>query len=286
MDKAAAQRALIALGYDLGTGGATGKGDDGLWGKRSVAACISFQGKNGLPATGILTPETMKALQAAVAEKAEPRTAPTANLLTPAIIRAIAPGARQDIMDALVSSPDRFAAAGITTPRLMAHFLSEVATETGGFTKLEESLNYSVDGLMKTFSRARISAAQCQALGRALGRPAQQEQIANIIYGGAWGAKNLGNTQPGDGWRYRGGGDLQTTGRTNYRRAGFEANPEALRQPAGALTAALKFWTDNDLNRIAATGTVAQVRKVINGGTNGIAEAQAYFAKACKALGI
>ncbi len=69
MDKAAAQRALIALGYDLGKGGPSGKGDDDIWGAKSVAACAMFQRGRGLAATGALTTETFAALQAAVAGK-------------------------------------------------------------------------------------------------------------------------------------------------------------------------------------------------------------------------
>lgn len=69
MTNAEAQRALIALGYDLGPGGPSGRGDDGLWGGKSSLACSMFQRGRGLAATGRLDPETVKALQAAVAEK-------------------------------------------------------------------------------------------------------------------------------------------------------------------------------------------------------------------------
>lgn len=69
MNDADAQRALIALGYDLGPGGPSGRGDDGRWGKLSTAACSAFQRDRGLAATGRLDVETIKALQAAVAEK-------------------------------------------------------------------------------------------------------------------------------------------------------------------------------------------------------------------------
>ncbi|AZO81274.1 hypothetical protein BLM15_07440 [Bosea sp. Tri-49] len=167
-----------------------------------------------------------------------------------------------------------------------AHFLAQIATETGGLTALEESLNYSIEGLLKTFSRKRIAKAQAEALGRKPGRAADQEAIANVLYGGAWGEANLGNTKPDDGWRYRGGGLMQTTGRANYRRAGYEANPEALRTPRGGLAAALTFWSNNDLNRVADRDDITALRKVVNGGTNGLPEAKAYLAKAKKALGI
>jgi hypothetical protein len=85
MDKAAAQRALMALGYNLGKGGPSGKGDDGIWGKNSIAACAAFQRRRGLAANGDLTVETIKALQAATAEKTEPRTVPAAPVVKPAV---------------------------------------------------------------------------------------------------------------------------------------------------------------------------------------------------------
>lgn len=85
MDKAAAQRALMALGYNLGKGGPSGKGDDGIWGKNSVAACAAFQRGRGLAANGDLTAETIKALQAATADKTEPRTVPPAPIVKPTV---------------------------------------------------------------------------------------------------------------------------------------------------------------------------------------------------------
>lgn len=93
MDYAAAQRALIAHGYNLGKGGPSGQGDDGIWGKNSRAACSAFQRGRGLAATGALTPETIKALQASMAERAEPRTAPPAPAQSTGLRRArVIPG--------------------------------------------------------------------------------------------------------------------------------------------------------------------------------------------------
>ena len=103
-----------------------------------------------------------------------------------------------------------------------AYVLATAAHETGASfdPAKEENLNYAVEGLKVTFSRARISLADCQALGRLPGRPANKQAIANRVYGGAWGKTNLGNTQPNDGWSFRGRGWVQITGRANYARAG------------------------------------------------------------------
>jgi|GEM_PF-739770 len=269
------QAALVALGYSVSV--------DGVIGPKTKESIKDFQHRHGLKADGVAGPKTTAKLHELLArETVEERP----GILTTAVIKAVAPKARGDIIEALVEAVAPFAAVGIVTKLRSAHFLAQISTETGGLTALEESLNYSVDGLLKTFSRKRITKAQAEALGRKPGRAADQEAIANVLYGGAWGEANLGNTEPDDGWRYRGGGLMQTTGRANYRRAGFEANPEALRTPGGGLKAALTFWSNNDLNRIADRDDIVALRKAVNGGANGLDEAKGYLSKAKKALGI
>lgn len=76
--------------------------------------------------------------------------------------------------------------------------------ESGGFRTVTESLNYSSDALKNMFGRHRISLADADKFGRNADHEAHQNALANILYGGEWGAKNLGNTQQGDGWRFRG----------------------------------------------------------------------------------
>lgn len=109
----------------------------------------------------------------------------------------------------------------------LAYILATPYLETGGkMQPVRENLNYSTDALISKFGRHRISEADARKYGRSGGRPANQEAIANAIYGGEWGRKNLGNTQSGDGWKYRGGGLPQVTGRANFRKFGMENNPE------------------------------------------------------------
>jgi putative chitinase len=189
------------------------------------------------------------------------------------IVPAVAPRARADIVAAFVAADDRIAAAEITTPLRIAHFLAQVATETGGLTKLEESLFYTAERLCAVWPKhfPTIAAARPYA-----GNP---KALAEKVYGG-----RMGNVKAGDGWRYRGGGALQTTGRANYRAAGFEADPDRLRAPAGAIAAALTFWTDNDCNALADVDDVEALRRRVNGGTNGIAECRAYLGKAKAAM--
>ena len=202
-------------------------------------------------------------------------TAPSA-----AQLAALAPHARADLIAAIVANWQAAESAGLATPRRIRHFLARAMIETGGLRAIEESVDYSVNGLMKNFGRHRISAADCRALGSAAGRPADKVAIANLIYGGAWGLRNLGNSEPGDGWRFRGGGMLQTTGRAGYRALGFEDNPEALRQPATAFMTAVKEWQRRGCNALADKGDVRAICEAINGGTNGLADQRAWLTKA------
>lgn len=113
-----------------------------------------------------------------------------------------------------------------TPPRHLAYILATAYLETGGrMQPVRESLNYSVDALLTKFGRHRISEADARRYGRSGSRAANQQMIANLIYGGEWGRANLGNTTYGDGWRYRGGGLAQITGRANFTKFGMAADP-------------------------------------------------------------
>lgn len=178
----------------------------------------------------------------------------------------------------------------ITTPRRVAGFLSQIAHESGKLETLEESLNYSVEALQRFVKWKRISAADAQKHGRAPGQKANQEAIANLIYGGAWGKENLGNTQWGDGWRFRGRGLKQLTGRANYTRCGaaigedLANSPDRLLMPVNAALSAGWFWKTHGLNEIADRGDVRQMTKVINGGEIGLPERTALYGKAMEVL--
>lgn len=172
---------------------------------------------------------------------------------------------------------------GIDTIREVASFLANINVESAGLTRLSESLNYSTEALIAKFGRHRISVADAQRYGRNDSHPADQQALANILYGGEFGRKQLGNTQPTDGWDCRGFGPKQITGRANqtaFAEAMGMTLPEAqayMRTPEGGMMAAGWFWKANDLDAKAATPGVEDDRRVINGGTFGLAEVEAGF---------
>jgi putative chitinase len=155
----------------------------------------------------------------------------------------------------------------------LAAFAATIAHESAGGTVLLENLNYSVGGLQATWP-ARFPPDVAAKLGRSTSQPADQEGIANRAYGG-----RMGNTLPGDGWRYRGRGLIQLTGRDAYRQAGaalgvdYEASPDlAAQEPHAALIAAWTWAEWKGCNALADTGNIEGWRRAINGGLNGLAD--------------
>jgi putative chitinase len=167
----------------------------------------------------------------------------------------------------------------INTPKRIAHFLAQLHEESGGYAKFNESLNYSPQGLIKTFGTNQISVEQANLYGRTAKQKANQEAIANIVYGGNWGKVNLGNTKVGDGWRFRGRGLIQLTGRANYQAykeySGQDviANPDLASRPDIAIDIAGWFWSVRfKLNPIADTNNINSITKKINGGLTNLTE--------------
>lgn len=183
-----------------------------------------------------------------------------------------------------------FAGVGIKTPLRLAHALAQQCVETGGFSALVESLNYSAKGLQATFGRTRVCDADAVRYGRKDGEgplsAARQKDIANLVYGGEWGRRNLGNTKPGDGWRFRGRGPKQVTGRSNYAQiavlSGLDLleHPELLEQPDAGMRAACLFWKKADCNTWADDDDVTGLTRTINGGLNGLDARKAALVRA------
>lgn len=167
---------------------------------------------------------------------------------------------------------------GIDTAKRQAYFIAQIGTESGGFTKVKESLNYSVAGL--SIFGSRLTAAQREQLGRKPGElalsPERQMAIANLVYGGRYG-----NNLNGDGWKYRGRGLKQVTFRDNYaacaRVLGLDLvnNPDLLLTDENAARSAGWFWKANNCNQFADAGDVVGLTKRINGGSNGLDDRKA-----------
>lgn len=188
---------------------------------------------------------------------------------------------------------EAFARYDINTPQRMAAFIGQCAHESGNFKTLQENLNYKAEALMKLFGRSRISEADCMRLGRRddIKQKADQDGIANVIYGGDFGRKNLGNTEFGDGAKYKGRGLIQLTGKANYTQAGDSLgvdlinNPEFVSQPKYAALTAGWFWNRGKLNAFADAGDIEGMTKKINGGLIGLEDRKKHIAHALEVLG-
>lgn len=172
---------------------------------------------------------------------------------------------------------------GITATNDQSMFIAQVGHESNGFSSLKESFNYSVNGLKKTFG-SRLTAYQCEMLGRIDDRQvAHQPQIANLVYGG-----RMGNNSPGDGWKYRGRGLIQITGRENYTQCGsalkldLVSTPELLEQECYAARSAAWYYTSQGC--LLYSGDIVRVTQIINGGQNGLTDRKARYARAQSAM--
>jgi len=206
------------------------------------------------------------------------------------IVRKVAPRARENYSlafergDALLKQHD------LTTPLRLAHFLAQVLHETDGLEIQWESGAYSAPRLVQMFGVGSASAAITQEEASQLCQhpvPKREELIFERVYGlgNPKMAKKLGNIHPGDGYRYRGGGILQTTGRENYRRMGqkcrvdFEAQPELVVSAEHALKPALAEWSQGNLNAAADRDDIVAITRKINGGLNGLDSRRSWLAK-------
>ena len=166
---------------------------------------------------------------------------------------------------------------GVNTPLRLAHFLAQCGHESGGFRLTQENLNYSAKGLMGIFKKYFPTQALADAYAR------KPEKIANRVYGARMGN---GPEASGEGFKFRGRGYIQLTGKQNY--TAFDAavpddivaNPDLV-STKHALASAAWFWKKNGLNLIADTGSstevVTKITKRVNGGTIGLADRIKHF---------
>lgn len=171
----------------------------------------------------------------------------------------------------------------INTPARIAGFVAQCGHESQNFKTLEENLNYSAEGLNRTFPKYFVKAGRdAQAYHR------QPEKIANVVYANRMGN---GDTASGEGWKFRGRGVIQLTGKDNYSRfakyvgKSIDETIEYLKTKQGALESACWFWKTNGLNEIADSGDIVAMTKRINGGTIGLEDRQKHYTHALAVLG-
>lgn len=194
-------------------------------------------------------------------------------ILTPRIIYKLYPQLDWGWYDAFLLLNDY----DINTPLRISHFLAQSSHESSDFTRLVENLNYSEQGLLSTFKKY-FTPEQAKQYAR------KPEKIANRVY-----ANRLGNgsEQSGDGWKYRGRGAIQVTGKTNYKNCSeylfnddiLLTNPEMLQEPKYAILSACWYWDINNLNKISDGNNIELLTRKINGGTNGLADRRARFGR-------
>lgn len=169
-------------------------------------------------------------------------------------------------LDWYVPMVNIFTTYDITSPNRVAMFLAQCGHESNNFSVLSENLNYSADGLMKTFPK------HFPTVDSALEYARNPQAIANKIYANRMGN---GDEDSGDGWAFRGRGLIQLTGRENYQKFADSIGKDIydtiayLGTNSGALESAAWFWDINNLNLPSDAGDVKKVTKIINGGLNG-----------------
>jgi putative chitinase len=169
----------------------------------------------------------------------------------------------------------------INTPQRIAGFLAQCGHESAGFSVLAENLNYSADGLCKVFPKRFATVAAAQPYHR------QPEKIANKIYCDRMGN---GNEASGDGYKFRGRGAIQLTGKDNYTKFAKSIGKtldetvvycECLE---GAICSAAWFWDTNKLNVTADASDIVAMTKKINGGTIGLDDRKKHYQEALHVL--
>ena len=204
-------------------------------------------------------------------------------MLTLAAVQALFPKGPQDHLQAIADH------SGTILPRFgmdrlarrRDFFLAQVGHESGGLTLLEENLRYSAERLCAVWPSRFPDLAAARVCHH------QPELLANTVY-----CNRMGNgpRESGDGWKFRGRGYIQLTGRDGYRRVGdiagidLESWPEMASEPGSALLVACSFWAWKDLNAVADSGDFVKLTRRINGGTVGLADRRAWLDKVRRTL--
>lgn len=190
------------------------------------------------------------------------------------VVRKVAPHAQQNYMDAFENGDALLKQAGITTPLRLAHFLAQTLEETGGYVIFIESGNYSAARVCEVWPSRFPTLNSAQPFAH------NAEALFNNVY-----ANRMGNgpSSSGDGYRFRGRGILQTTGREAYRKYGkrcgadFENNPDLIFAAEHALKPALAEWTDSGCNSLADQDNIREITRRVNGGYTNLSERERWL---------
>ena len=191
-----------------------------------------------------------------------------------------------DALNAFVASFNQWNVVfKIDTPLRIAAYLSQVLHESAFLTAKTENLNYSADGLLKTFPKYFKNKAEAEAYAR------QPEKIANKVYANRYGN---GNEASGDGWKYRGHGLIQLTFKANYEEFSkydlctkdVVKNPDSVAKYPLDQVAAMWYWEKKKINDPADRGDTTEVTKRVNGGSNGLAQRGVIYRRLCNEFGI
>jgi putative chitinase len=250
----------------------------GNFGPKTEEAVKAFQTKHGLTADGIVGDGTWAKIMNE--GSVTPTPAPQTVVSTPAPqvaglkLDKLKGHVPQVVIDSIPEVASKF---GINTPLRVAHFLAQCGHESGGFRVTQENLNYSAKGLNGIFKKYFPTEASAAAYAR------QPQKIANKVYANRMAN---GSEASGDGYKFRGRGYIQLTGRDNYTQFGkaigvdIPSNPDVVASTY-ALASAAWFWSKNGLNKLADAGAsdtaVTSITKRVNGGTIGLADRIKHF---------
>ena len=248
----------------------------GNFGPKTEEAVKAFQLKNGLTPDGIVGDGTWAKIMGS-----DTQTAPTPQPVstpTPQVaglkLDKLKGHVPQIVIDSIPEVASKF---GINTPLRVAHFLAQCGHESGGFRLTQENLNYSAKGLMGIFKKYFPTEAIANAYAR------NPQKIANKVYSNRMGN---GSEASGEGYKFRGRGYIQLTGKENYTAFGksigvdIPSNPDSVASTY-ALASAAWFFSKNGLHKIADEGAsdivVTKITKRVNGGTIGLADRIKHF---------